>query len=176
MSKLLSALGSVPGPWRRPVPRPSLAHRHGFTIVEVLIVVAVIGVMAVIAIPLYEDYALRSKHAEIVTAAATCRTSVSEALQSATLPQGGDPWGCASVDVTRYVSSISVGSTGKITIATRGVRNKSDGGEGGQLTLIPLGEDGATVAQGARVARWRCGAREDGTDIRPDLLPRSCNE
>jgi len=61
-----------------------------------MIVVAIIGILAAVALPAYQDYTARAKMSELILAASACRTSVTETIQSATvLPLGGQ-WGCES--------------------------------------------------------------------------------
>ena len=56
--------------------------QKGFTLIELMIVVAIIGILAAVALPAYQDYTARAKVSEVVLAASTCRTAVSEASQT----------------------------------------------------------------------------------------------
>ena len=52
--------------------------QQGFTLIELMIVVAIIGILAAVALPAYQDYTVRARMSEVITFASTCRTSVSE--------------------------------------------------------------------------------------------------
>jgi prepilin-type N-terminal cleavage/methylation domain-containing protein len=94
--------------------------QKGFTLIELMIVVAIIGILAAVALPAYQDYTLRAKVSEVMLAASACRTSITEVYQSnsaASLPVGG-AWGCefgtaASQGPTKYVAAVQ--TTEKVT-------------------------------------------------------------
>src|SRR5262249_8879339 len=89
--------------------------QKGFTLIELMIVVAIIGILAAVALPAYQDYTIRAKVSELVLAASGFKTSVAEKAQSdATLASAGEG---LSVTYSGKVTGGSVAMNGVITIA-----------------------------------------------------------
>src|ERR1700723_497426 len=92
--------------------------QKGFTLIELMIVVAIIGILAAIAIPAYQDYTIRAKVTEGIGLGDAAKTAVSEAYQS------GDIAGVSALSTswvptasaTKYVKSVAIGTTGVITV------------------------------------------------------------
>ena len=80
--------------------------QKGFTLIELMIVVAIIGILAAVALPAYQDYTIRAKVSELLLAASSARTAIAEKFQT-------DPSAAASAGV-----GVSIPAVGKINTAT----------------------------------------------------------
>ena len=158
-----------------------MKHRQpkGLTLIELMIVIAVIGILGALALPAYQDYTIRAKVSEMLLAANGCKTAVTEAISSAS---GADvsailPKACES-QTTKYVSGIGVDANGVITVtgnheALRG--NTSASANAIALTPLQAGETAVNGSAdgGKPVSGWRCGPAATNP-LPAKYLPASC--
>ncbi len=136
--------------------------QQGFTLIELMIVVAIVGILAAIALPAYQDYTIRARVSEGAAAAGACKTSVAEYFASkASLPNDTNAAGCSGTNSpTQYVKSTEVAS-GVITV-TLTTDSKLGGAAGGNLTLTP------STGNGNVISSWACGGSPQ------KYMPGSC--
>lgn len=156
----------------------NMKKAQGFTLIELMIVIAIIAILAAIALPAYSDYVKRTKVSEAIIALSACRTTVTEVYQSntsGTLPAAGD-WGCeisaALGNQTRYVETLATAANGMATVTLRAVGDATIDGQ--VITLQPMTAAGPSANPGDQIDHFRCGDAGDGTNVPPKFLPGSC--
>lgn len=122
--------------------------QQGFTLIELMIVVAIIGILAAVAIPAYQDYTKRSKFQDIVNAAAPVEKAISLCLNE----NGGDATLCdtaAKVGITTITNSKEASTALAITAATAAVTATANAGAGGYTYI-----NTPTLAAGSTQIVW----------------------
>jgi type IV pilus assembly protein PilA len=154
-----------------------LRKDEGFTLIELMIVVAIIGILASIAIPAYVDYAKRAKVSEALIAASKCKGDITSYLQTnRNLPISGNSFGCeTNSSSTSYIASVQTGSDGSIGVTLQDIDPQLDGRV---LSMVPVDAAGAVYTAGnVHIYRWVCGSATLGikkTTVPQNYLPSSC--
>jgi type IV pilus assembly protein PilA len=148
-------------------------------LIELMIVIAIIGILGALALPAYQDYSIRAKVSEMLIAASGCKTAVNDAISSASEADvsAALPKVCEN-QVSKFVSSIGVDANGVITVVGnhQSLRGNTSA-TANSLSLTPL-QTGTTAVNGSTdggkpVAGWRCGPSSvNGLPLK--YLPASC--
>ena len=152
--------------------------QKGFTLIELMIVVAIIGILAAVALPAYQDYTVKARVSEVILAASTCRTGITDTVSNATnVNLGTMLTGACSVLPTKMVKSGSSDAAGVITIIGDETGLKGDTSTTANSISIRPYIDGTALAAatggGKTITEWRCGpAATNGLALK--YLPGSC--
>jgi type IV pilus assembly protein PilA len=135
---------------------PQALGQRGFTLIELMIVVAIIGILSAVALPSYQDYSVRAKVTEALVLASGHKNTIAENAANGVALNAGTPGvgGTAAFAPTRHVDTLSVNAAGELTVTM------SASAGNGTLVLAP--RDGVqALAQGvipANALVWNCNA------------------
>ena len=148
--------------------------QQGFTLIELMIVVAIIGILAAIAIPAYQDYIIRSKVTELINSAGVCKTSVAEYYQTkGTMPAGVAEAGCSSDKTANSLAPVVTTGDIKVT-AQAGLATQLTSAASGLDFFYKAGCPTVGTCTGAAIAQWFCDPTNAGTNIMNKYLPATC--
>ena len=152
------------------------ANTRGFTLIELMIIVGIVGILAAVALPAYQNYTARAKMSEVMLALSVCRSSISEAVQvTFSLPFGGD-WACeppAGTIVSQFVSTIETSDEGAIRAQIRNINSLVDNQRVMMRPWPDVARSGAMQA-GDVVAMWDCGPDPNNTVDISTYVPGTC--
>lgn len=151
-------------------------NQRGFTLLEMMVVVAIIGLLASVSLPAYQNYSARAKMSEVILALSTCRTTVTETTQSTSFLPFGGQWACESQAgnlVSQYVESIETSDEGAVRARLRNINTLSNGQ---YVVMRPWPDVGRTgvIQAGDNVTQWDCGPAPTNTNDITSLMPASC--
>ena len=144
-----------------------MKKQQGFTLIELMIVVAIIGILAAIAIPAYQDYTIRAQVTEGLNLAAGAKAAVSEyTMDRGSFPSTNVVAGISNaVDINgSYVTSVTVGAGGVVSVLYGGSKPAHATLAGARLLLTP--------ATNAGSVEWVCSTGAPA--IAPKHLPAAC--
>jgi len=144
-----------------------MKKQQGFTLIELMIVVAIIGILAAIAIPAYQDYTIRAQVSEGLNLSGGAKAAVTEYFQDrGSMPTTNTMAGLAAAAEIqgKYVDQVSVGAAGVIQVQYGNDAHQVITGQ--HLELTPNTEDAGAV-------KWDC-ASAAGPEIQNKHLPAAC--
>jgi len=161
--------------------------QKGFTLIELMIVVAIIGILAAVALPAYQDYTARAKVSEVVLAASTCRTAVTEASQTGFAADAvANGFGCgedATGPISQYVKTLTTTANGAIVVEAQNIAQLGTTNTKVQFTPFSTADVSATGTASVAadfnratlkpVKGWSCASAGTG-GMASKYLPASC--
>lgn len=154
------------------------AAQQGFTLIELMIVVAIIGILAAVALPAYQDYTTRAKITEVNLQVSSCKIAVSEFIQSNNaFPADADKAGCDGGATTKYMAAgLSVNPT-TAAITSGAIQGTGTTADATHIILQPTSDilrKTALATPSTPIAGWSCGTDAGTASLK--FFPASCRQ